>query len=494
MEKNNKLDSEKSLNLAISDAYEKIKYAGTGISEKEFNNIIQDILKAIKKDYTKSRSSSDYEIDNIQKQLDNQDFVFNFINDFINEKFNGFLNYAVCLKYFDELKKLFETFDFIPNKILISELLDKNEKFKTMVSTVYNHNIYQITSGKFKTKYENMALIYIIEVYCDINNIKLAQDEFSLNRNELAQYNLNNDLQMYLSDVYNNSLVSVDKRKELLIKAKNGDSVAREKFLESNMGFVVSVAKNYLGCGLEFLDLIQEGNIGLITALDKYDLDKGCEFSTFAYYWIRQAIVRAIAKLGRNIRIPVGLWEQIVRYKRAFSTLSVKLNREPTPEEMALEMNVPLRDALKYQKYCVDTISFNTIINDEDKTEMSAFIVDTSETVDELAVKDSLAHDVKILFSTCLSEREQEIIMLRFTNPPTPYKEIGKKLNLSSQAVFALTDYILRKLRNSEYTRVLAGYMENEQIALENLDNINEEIRKERQLKLERKKAKKSKK
>ena len=268
-------------------------------------------------------------------------------------------------------------------------------------------------------------------------------------------------VKIYLKEIGNYPLLSMEEEVELAKKIAQGDQDASDRLTESNLRLVVSIAKKYVGRGLSFLDLIQEGNLGLIKAVDKFDYTKGYKFSTYATWWIRQAITRSIADQSRTIRIPVHMSEVINKAYRVSRSLLQELGREPTEEEIAAEMNLPVEKVREIMKISADPISLDTPIGEEDDSHLGDFIKDdTIMGPEEAATYTMLQDQIKKLLTT-LSEREQRVLVLRFgllDGRTRTLEEVGKEFNVPSARLRQIEAKALRKLRHPNRARMLRGF------------------------------------
>ena len=268
-------------------------------------------------------------------------------------------------------------------------------------------------------------------------------------------------VKIYLKEIGNYPLLSMEEEVELAKKIAQGDQDASDRLTESNLRLVVSIAKKYVGRGLSFLDLIQEGNLGLIKAVDKFDYTKGYKFSTYATWWIRQAITRSIADQSRTIRIPVHMSEVINKAYRVSRSLLQELGREPTEEEIAAEMNLPVEKVREIMKISADPISLDTPIGEEDDSHLGEFIKDdTIMGPEEAATYTMLQDQIKKLLTT-LSEREQRVLVLRFgllDGRTRTLEEVGKEFNVTRERIRQIEAKALRKLRHPNRARMLRGF------------------------------------
>ena len=268
-------------------------------------------------------------------------------------------------------------------------------------------------------------------------------------------------VKIYLKEIGNYPLLSMDEEVELAKKIAEGNQSATDRLTESNLRLVVSIAKKYVGRGLSFLDLIQEGNLGLIKAVDKFDYSKGYKFSTYATWWIRQAITRSIADQSRTIRIPVHMSEVINKAYRISRSLLQELGREPTEEEIAKEMNLPVDKVREIMKISADPISLDTPIGEEDDSHLGDFIKDDTIMGPEDAAAYTMLQDQIQKLLTTLSEREQRVLILRFgllDGRTRTLEEVGKEFNVTRERIRQIEAKALRKLRHPNRARMLRGF------------------------------------
>lgn len=265
-------------------------------------------------------------------------------------------------------------------------------------------------------------------------------------------------IKAYLKSIGNHPRLTLEEEQELSRRAKTGDKAAVNKLVESNLLLVVSIAKKYYGCGLPLLDLIQEGNIGLITAANKYDGEKGFRFSTYATYWIRQAISRALGEQSRTIRIPANMIDLLNKIKKATVELTQTLNRQPTDEELAEKLGVEVDKVQAALDIAQVSSSLDTPIDDEGETSMGDLIADTkASNVGDDLIKEANSQIVEGVLST-LSNREAEIIRMRFgigRDRPMTLEEVGTHYGLSRERIRQVETKALRKLRNPMRTNIL---------------------------------------
>ena len=270
-------------------------------------------------------------------------------------------------------------------------------------------------------------------------------------------------VRMYLKEIGKVPLLSPDEEIELAKKIELGDEEAKKKLAESNLRLVVSIAKRSAGRGMQLLDLIQEGNLGLIKAVEKFDYRKGYKFSTYATWWIRQAITRAIADQARTIRIPVHMVETINRLVRTQRQLVQKLGREATPEELAKELDMPVERVREIMKISQDPVSLETPIGEEEDSHLGDFIQDNNVEVPADAATYTLLHEQLMDVLSTLTEREQKVLRLRFgldDGRPRTLEEVGRQFNVTRERIRQIEAKALRKLRHPSRSKILKDYLD----------------------------------
>ena len=270
-------------------------------------------------------------------------------------------------------------------------------------------------------------------------------------------------VRMYLKEIGKVPLLSAEEEIELAKKMELGDQEARKRLAEANLRLVVSIAKRYVGRGMQFLDLIQEGNLGLIKAVEKFDYRKGYKFSTYATWWIRQAITRAIADQARTIRIPVHMVETINRLVRTSRQLVQELGREPTVEEIAKRMEIPPERVREIRKISQDPVSLETPIGEEEDSHLGDFIQDDHVAVPAEEAAFTLLHEQLMEALSTLTEREQKVLRLRFgldDGKPKTLEEVGGEFHVTRERIRQIEAKALRKLRHPSRCRKLKDYLD----------------------------------
>ena len=276
------------------------------------------------------------------------------------------------------------------------------------------------------------------------------------------EYRTDDPVRMYLKEIGKVKLLSLEEEQELAQRISAGDEQARQKLTEANLRLVVSIAKRYVGRGMQFLDLIQEGNLGLLKAVEKFDLDKGCKFSTYATWWIRQAITRAIADQARTIRVPVHMVEHINRVVKTSRQLLQDLGREPTTEEIAHELGMSPSRVAEIMKIAQDPVSLETPIGEEDDSHLGDFIADDEkEQPQEAATQAMLRQQLDEVMET-LTEREYKVLSLRFgleDGRPRTLEEVGREFNVTRERIRQIEAKALRKMRHPSRSRKLKDFL-----------------------------------
>ena len=292
------------------------------------------------------------------------------------------------------------------------------------------------------------------------------EDEIEVEKIDLSVpdgVSIEDPVRMYLKEIGKVPILSAEEEIELAKRMELGDQEAKKRLAEANLRLVVSIAKRYVGRGMLFLDLIQEGNLGLIKAVEKFDYRKGYKFSTYATWWIRQAITRAIADQARTIRIPVHMVETINKLIRVSRQLLQELGREPTPEEIAAEMNMPVERVREILKISQEPVSLETPIGEEEDSHLGDFIQDDNVPVPADAAAFTLLKEQLEEVLGTLTEREQKVLTLRFgleDGRARTLEEVGKEFNVTRERIRQIEAKALRKLRHPSRSRKLKDYLE----------------------------------
>ena len=310
---------------------------------------------------------------------------------------------------------------------------------------------------------EQIDYIYKCISEAGIQIVDESERDRELFEQALKDVGLDDPVKMYLKDIGQVPLLSADEEIELAQRMLAGDEAAKKRLSEANLRLVVSIAKRYVGRGLLFLDLIQEGNLGLMKAVEKFDYQKGFNFSTYATWWIRQAITRAIADQARTIRIPVHMVETIPRLTRASRLLLQQLGREPTPEELAEEMGVPVERVREIQRIAQDPVSLETPVGEEDDSHLGDFIEDEhADAPSDHAAATVLKEQILGVLDT-LTPREEKVLRLRYgidDGKIRTLEEVGKEFNVTRERIRQIEAKALRKLRHPSRSKKLKDFLE----------------------------------
>lgn len=382
----------------------------------------------------------------------------------MNNKLNDIEYDEVKILIIEELTKYAnEHSGFVNNKYLESldlfNLIDIDD-IEEIKSKLAENQVEFIDEG------ENLEDIEIVEDLIDLEDEKedAEDEEIKLEDfSDLKGFNIDDPVKMYLKEIGKIPLLSADEERILAENMEAGDIEAKKKLAETNLRLVVSIAKRYVGRGMQFLDLIQEGNMGLMKAVEKFDFRRGFKFSTYATWWIRQAITRSIADQARTIRIPVHMVETINKLVRIERQLVQELGREPTNEEISEHMGIEVDKVNEIRKIAQEPVSLETPIGEEDDSHLGDFIEDeTAIAPDEAANFSMLKGQLNQVLST-LSDREKKVLELRFgLNDGTPrtLEEVGKEFEVTRERIRQIEAKALRKLKHPSRSQKLKDFLE----------------------------------
>ena len=315
---------------------------------------------------------------------------------------------------------------------------------------------------------EEMGVDVLKDDYDDEPNEEDLKEVENLKLDEITQddtfegINVDDPVRMYLREIGRIKLLTYDQELDLAKRILDGDEDAKQELAEANLRLVVSIAKKYVGRGMLFLDLIQEGNMGLIKAVEKFDYTKGFKFSTYATWWIRQSITRAIADQARTIRIPVHMVETINKLIRTSRHLLQKLGREPSPEELSKELEMPIDKVMEIQKIAQDPVSLETPIGEEDDSHLGDFIQDEDSPAPQDAAAYTLLREQLDEVMQTLTPREAKVLRLRFgldDGKARTLEEVGKEFDVTRERIRQIEAKALRKLRHPSRSKKLRDYM-----------------------------------
>lgn len=425
---------------------------------KEFKKVVSDLVKLGKKkgyltekvitEKTMLLNLSDSELEELYKELKNNDIEIKSDSESGGEVEGKTTNIKSVINELVEIgkKQGFLTYEVIAKK---TSNLDLDANSLDELYNALNENNIEIRS----------------EDESDSDTNLLEDDpEFNIEHivNESKDMSVNDNVRMYLKEIGKISLLSLDEEQELSKRIASGDEEAKKILAESNLRLVVSIAKRYVGRGLLFLDLIQEGNIGLMKAVDKFDYDKRFKFSTYATWWIRQAITRALADQARTIRVPVHMVETINKLARVERQMALDLNREPTDSELAKKMNLPLDKIVEIRRISQDPVSLETPIGEEDDSHLGDFLADERTMgPEEYTDYTMLKEELKEVLET-LTKREEEVLELRFglyDGTCHTLEEVGKKFGVTRERIRQIEAKALRKLRHPSRAKKLRDFL-----------------------------------
>ncbi len=345
---------------------------------------------------------------------------------------------------------------------LVKKLIEKGKKNGTLTYKEIMDELEEIDLNpeqieKIYEVLENMG----IDVIGDMQDAEVSEEELDLSIPEGIA--IDDPVRMYLKEIGKVPLLTPEDEIDLALRIENGDPVAKKKLAEANLRLVVSIAKRYVGRGMLFLDLIQEGNLGLIKAVEKFDYRKGFKFSTYATWWIRQAITRAIADQARTIRIPVHMVETINKLIRVSRQLLQELGREPQPEEVAKVMEMPVDKVREIMKIAQEPVSLETPIGEEEDSHLGDFIPDDDAPAPAEAAAFTMLKEQLINVLDTLTPREEKVLRLRFgldDGRARTLEEVGKEFNVTRERIRQIEAKALRKLRHPSRSKKLKDYLD----------------------------------
>lgn len=386
------------------------------------------------------------------------------INNYIKKHLNNTDSFDLNLLTLKKLSNFLTDINYIPNIDTCINIINSNKQLNNLLKNIVKYN-------DIENLIKDDISISFIDAYCtknniDINNINDDSLDFGYSENILTDY----------LHAINQPLLTVEEERELAIQISLGNKQAKNIFIEKNLKLVVSVAKRYLGQGLSLMDLIQEGNLGLMIAVDRFDVKKGYRFSSYAVHWIKQSIILSIAKTGRNIRIPSYLNLKVGKFKEAQKSLEIKLNREPSIDEIANELKITVQQAIKIHKLLNDTVSLNYIVKESEEDEFENFISNDKITLEDSIISDLMPDQIKSLLEKCnLTEREILILTMRFGlngNKPMSGEEIGKAFGITRERVRQILNRTLSKIRNSKNIIGFAELTEDPEYSLKSIEKL----------------------
>lgn len=351
-------------------------------------------------------------------------------------------------------------------KQIIKDLIERGKKkgmlsYKEIMDTLEEIDLDPDQIEKVYENVENLGIEVTGDIEEELEEIKQEEQEIDLSIPE--GISLDDPVRMYLKEIGKVPLLNPDEETVLAQRMSEGDIEARRRLAEANLRLVVSIAKRYVGRGMLFLDLIQEGNLGLIKAVEKFDYQKGYKFSTYATWWIRQAITRAIADQARTIRIPVHMVETINKLIRVSRQLLQEMGRDPMPEEIAKEMGMSIEKVREIQKIAQEPVSLETPIGEEDDSHLGDFIPDDDAPAPADAASFSLLKEQLVDVLSTLTPREEKVLRLRFgldDGRARTLEEVGKEFQVTRERIRQIEAKALRKLRHPSRSKKLKDYLD----------------------------------
>lgn len=430
-------------------------------SEVEKNNT-KDVNKSSEK-ITKKKKIKEF----IEKSKKNKKVTYNELAKFIEEES---ISPDEVTKIYDELEKakIEILVEENPSSIKTDNNIEKIADNKNADGTQDMDDV-DIDDLDDKAKIDAAASLAELEIEPNLEDITDIEKDILLDDMKdmsfVENLNVDDPVKMFLKEIGKIKLLTYEEENELAERMLKGDKEAKKQLIESNLRLVVSIAKKYIGRGMHFLDLIQEGNLGLIKAVDKFDQTKGYKFSTYATWWIRQAITRAIADQARTIRIPVHMVETINKLIRTSRHLLQTLGREPTPEEIAEELEMPVEKVREVLKVAQEPISLETPVGEEDESNLGNFIPDEdAPSPSEQAADVLLREHIEEVMET-LTPREAKVLKLRFglqDGRMRTLEEVGKEFDVTRERIRQIEAKALRKLRHPSRSKKLKDFMNSE--------------------------------
>lgn len=464
-----------SLLPTIKNIYKAFKY--TGISFDDYSDIVLDeisemdgkVEETVFKNKLKKRMNNE-----VSKMLTDSDTASRIISSYLDVKVPKVDSYESAMKAFKKLDSFFSKYDFFMGRELLIDLLSNNEKFSSMTSYILKEKEKDIALGKSEDIFDSDFLIYTVKTYFELHGMPIKERKEEI---DMIGFDSSSDLDivsLYINEL-NAPLLSEDEEKALLVKIKQGDMEAREKFIESNLRLVVSVAKKFLGRGVPFLDLVQEGNLGLMKAIDKFDLSYDVRFSTYAVYRIKMFVSKAIADQSRNIRVPISRQDELYSYMTKIDNLEKKFGMNLSIDEISMMLGKSVDKIRELESLKNDTVSINALVGKDNDTELGEFL-STSESIEDEVIDSFLSEQImELLKKSKLSEREKDVLLSRFgigRSHVWQLKELSKKYGVSKAWIGQVELNALEKLRRLKSIEQFSVYMDNPDLALRNLEEF----------------------
>lgn len=479
-----KLDINDIYNM-FSSSFNKIykKYSFINIDRNEFKSMVRETINETKNNYDGEIEYEKYLIKALNRKIlglirldmKDQTKLFDIINNYINQEFSKDIDYNSAINSFDKLKNFLELCECSLTLDIIERLVKENSLINKLLITIYEVDREDIFNDSYEGTYNDLV-VYFIQMFCKVHNIKIKENEIKYS--DMGAFASRSSTDIYLREIQNYKLLTREEELDMIKRYKSGEIEVRDEFLSRNLKLVVSIAKKYLGRGVALIDLIQEGNMGLMKALDEFDLSRECRFSTYATNWIKSYITRYIAGKSRNISLPNHFFYELGIFRKVYTNLEKQLDRKPTISELADKTGKNKDVVLRYFDYLNDTKSLSDKVGDEDDTEFSYFIPSSDESLETVAIKKDLSSGLTELLNKChLKPRELEVLILRYGlngDDPLTLEEIGRKYNLTRERVRQMESSALMRIRRSPYVKLFAEYTSNPAKSMENIKKMRE--------------------
>lgn len=479
-----KLDIDDIYNM-FSSSFNKIykKYSFINIDRNEFKSMVRETINETKNNYDGEIEYEKYLIKALNRKIlglirldmKDQTKLFDIINNYINQEFSKDIDYNSAINSFDKLENFLELCECSLTLDIIERLVKENSLINKLLITIYEVDREDIFNDSYEGTYNDLV-VYFIQMFCKVHNIKIKENEIKYS--DMGAFASRSSTDIYLREIQNYKLLTREEELDMIKRYKSGEIEVRDEFLSRNLKLVVSIAKKYLGRGVALIDLIQEGNMGLMKALDEFDLSRECRFSTYATNWIKSYITRYIAGKSRNISLPNHFFYELGIFRKVYTNLEKQLDRKPTISELADKTGKNKDVVLRYFDYLNDTKSLSDKVGDEDDTEFSYFIPSSDESLETVAIKKDLSSGLTELLNKChLKPRELEVLMFRYGlngDGPLTLEEIGRKYNLTRERVRQMESSALMRIRRSPYVKLFAEYTSNPAKSMENIKKMRE--------------------
>lgn len=479
-----KLDINDIYNM-FSSSFNKIykKYSFINIDRNEFKSMVRETINETKNNYDGEIEYEKYLIKALNRKIlglirldmKDQTKLFDIINNYINQEFSKDIDYNSAINSFDKLENFLDLCECSLTLDIIERLVKENSLINKLLITIYEVDREDIFNDSYEGTYNDLV-VYFIQMFCKVHNIKIKENEIKYS--DMGAFASRSSTDIYLREIQNYKLLTREEELDMIKRYKSGEIEVRDEFLSRNLKLVVSIAKKYLGRGVALIDLIQEGNMGLMKALDEFDLSRECRFSTYATNWIKSYITRYIAGKSRNISLPNHFFYELGIFRKVYTNLEKQLDRKPTISELADKTGKNKDVVLRYFDYLNDTKSLSDKVGDEDDTEFSYFIPSSDESLETVAIKKDLSSGLTELLNKChLKPRELEVLMLRYGlngDDPLTLEEIGRKYNLTRERVRQMESSALMRIRRSPYVKLFAEYTSNPAKSMENIKKMRE--------------------